>query len=42
MKTKDECAKTEQKLSQTVEGYERELASVKRAADKAQGTLLCY
>lgn len=32
--------KTEAKLAQTVQGYERELVSVKRAADKAQGTPL--
>jgi structural maintenance of chromosome 1 len=37
--TKAETEKTEAKLAGTVEGYERELVSVKRAADKAQGTI---
>jgi len=37
MHNQEEIAKTETKLAQTVQGYERELVSVKRAADKAQG-----
>ncbi|KAL9710106.1 Structural maintenance of chromosomes protein 1 [Leucoagaricus gongylophorus] len=36
MRNREETAKTEAKLAQTVQGYERELVSVKRAADKAQ------
>jgi len=37
MHNQEEIAKTETKLAQMVQGYERELVSVKRAADKAQG-----
>jgi len=42
MRNREETAKTEAKLAQTVQGYERELVSVKRAPDKAQGMLLQY
>lgn len=40
MKSKDEVFKTEQSLAQKVQAYEKELASVKRAADQAQGIFL--
>jgi structural maintenance of chromosome 1 len=40
LKAKEESAKTEENLAQKVENYEKELVSVKRAADKAQGMII--
>jgi hypothetical protein len=42
LKAKEESAKTEENLAQKVGNYEKELASVKRAADEAQGMIISY